>query len=281
MLVSGVGCGSRPDDLTRQFFDRMAALDTEGMAQLVCADERTDFRESVDFLAVVSDTGSVQIEDFIVRTERSDGTAITLSITGRFASAELGEIPTSGRVRLVRDGGEWCISGEGDSFGSISDVAGDLFALLIRGGVSGDAGFDGGRSGEWIVSEARTPSPDGPPEVESEVITTESGLQYVEIEIGVGAMPKPEQTLLVHYTMWLEQSGKRIDSSLDGEGPFEFVLGGGEVVDGFDEGLATMREGGKRRLIVPPALGYGRDDDYGDIPINSTLVFDVELVGIR
>ena len=279
LLVAG--CGSRPDGVTRQFFDRMAALDSEGMSQLVCQDERADFRESVDFLQVVSDAGAVQLQDFNLRTERADGTAITLRVSGRFVSADLGEMPASGRVRLVRDGGEWCISGERDGFGSISDIAGDLFALLIRSGTSGDAGFDDGRGGEWIVSEARTPAPDGPPSLQGEVIANESGLRYIDIQEGAGQRPQPGQTVRVHYTLWIEASGKMIDSSLMRGEPFEFVLGSGQVVDGFDEGLSTMREGGRRRLVIPPKLGYGDDDDYGDIPPNSTLVFDVELVEVR
>jgi peptidylprolyl isomerase len=111
-------------------------------------------------------------------------------------------------------------------------------------------------------------------------LTTDSGLNYIEIRTGAGPLPQPGQTLVVHYTLWLK-SGKRMDSSRDRVEPFEFVLGGRVVVEGFDEGLATMRQGGERRLIVPPRLGYGDDDDYGDIPPNSTLVFDVELVEVR
>jgi FKBP-type peptidyl-prolyl cis-trans isomerase len=105
-------------------------------------------------------------------------------------------------------------------------------------------------------------------------------LKYQELGLGSGRQPAEGQTVLVHYTMWLNASGRIFDSSLGGA-PFEFVLGEGFVVDGFDEGVATMREGGRRRLIVPPKLGDGDDDDYGDIPPNSTLIFDVELVEVR
>ena len=276
-----IACGSRPDGVTQQFFDRMAALDVSGMSGFVCEHERADFRGNVDFLDGVSDAGGVQLEDFEARTERTDGTVTTLSVRGRFVSAELGEQTASGRVRLVRDGGEWCISGERDGFGSITNMAGELFSLLVRGGISDEISIADTWDGEWIVSEPRTPAPDGPPIVDGEVVATKSGLMYVDIEEGTGESPLPGQTVQVHYTLWIEASGMMIDTSFKRGLPFEFTLGSGEVVAGFDEGISTMRDGGRRRLIVPPKLGYGRDDDYGDIPINSTLIFDVELLEVR
>ena len=273
------GCSGHPDAVASEFYMRLAALDIGGMAQVVCEDERAVFQETVSFLHVVSDAGEVELQDFKARTERSDGTSVTLRVSGRFVSAELGEMPTSGRTALLRDGGEWCISGERDEFRAISDIAGDLFALLIQGGISGDAGFfpEEPRS---IPVEVVTPAPAGPPDVGGEIVTTDSGLQYVEIEVGTGAMPEPGQTLVVHYTMWVKAADDLIDSSI-GREPFEFVLGGGTVIAGFDEGLSTMREGGRRRLVIPPKLGYGDDDDYPEVPPNSTLVFDVELVEVR
>lgn len=119
-----------------------------------------------------------------------------------------------------------------------------------------------------------------PPRVDGEVITTDSGLRYVEIGVGNGVTPQPGQRVRVHYTLWIEASGEMIDSSLRRGESFEFTLGSGEVVDGFEEGVATMREGGRRRMIVPPELGYG-DAGQGAVPPNSTLVFDVELVELR
>jgi peptidylprolyl isomerase len=283
VAVLAAGCGSRPEGVTRQFIDRMAALDADGMAQLVCAEERAGFRESVDFLRVVSDAGTVELQDFKARTERSDGTAITLEVTGQFVSAELGEMPASGRIRLLRDAGEWCISGERDGFRAISGIAGDLFALLIRGGVPSGGRFEDSPGGEWIMAEASTPKPAGPPEIDGEIVTTESGLRYVEIAAGAGETPEPGQTVVVRYTMWVKATGELIDKTVEGD-PFEFVLGSGEVLDGFDEGVATMREGGRRRLTIPWRLGYKDDyvDGYGDnIRKNSTLMFDVELIEIR
>ncbi len=121
-----------------------------------------------------------------------------------------------------------------------------------------------------------------PPNVEGEPITTGSGLQFCEIEQGRGDAPKAGQTIVVHYTGWLEADGTKFDSSLDRGQPFEFTIGEGQVIGGWDEGLATMQVGGKRRLIIPPDLAYGESGAGGGaIPANATLIFDVELLDIR
>jgi len=106
--------------------------------------------------------------------------------------------------------------------------------------------------------------------------TTSSGLQYEDIEVGTGAQPKTGQTVTVHYTGRLD-NGNKFDSSVDRKKPFEFTLGRGRVIKGWDEGLATMKVGGKRRLVIPPELGYGARGT-GPIPPNATLTFDVELL---
>lgn len=114
--------------------------------------------------------------------------------------------------------------------------------------------------------------------------TTASGLQYNEINEGAGALPKSGQTAKVHYTGWLYENGvkgKKFDSSVDRGQPFEFALGQGMVIKGWDEGVATMKIGGKRELIIPPALGYGARGAGGVIPPNATLLFEVELLGAR
>lgn len=110
--------------------------------------------------------------------------------------------------------------------------------------------------------------------------TTPSGLQYEDIVVGTGATPQAGQTVSVHYTGTL-QDGKKFDSSVDRGQPFQFVLGRGQVIKGWDEGLATMKVGGKRRLVIPPDLGYGARGAGGVIPPNATLNFDVELLGVR
>ena len=111
-------------------------------------------------------------------------------------------------------------------------------------------------------------------------ITTASGLKYTDLVVGTGATPQKGQTVTVHYTGTLE-NGKKFDSSLDRGTPADFRIGVGSVIPGWDEGLMSMKVGGKRRLTIPAALGYGRAGRPPDIPGNSTLIFDVELLGVK
>jgi peptidylprolyl isomerase len=115
-------------------------------------------------------------------------------------------------------------------------------------------------------------------------MTTASGLQIKDIEVGTGETPKHGQTAVVHYTGWLYvngMKGKKFDSSVDRGEPFEFPLGEGRVIRGWDEGVASMKVGGKRTLIIPPKLGYGERGAGGVIPPHATLMFDVELLGVK
>ena len=115
-------------------------------------------------------------------------------------------------------------------------------------------------------------------------VTTASGLQIIDSKVGTGASPKSGQTCVMHYTGWLYENGakgKKFDSSVDRGEPFEFPIGRGQVIAGWDEGVATMKIGGKRTLIIPPALGYGARGAGGVIPPNATLIFDVELLGVK
>jgi peptidylprolyl isomerase len=115
-------------------------------------------------------------------------------------------------------------------------------------------------------------------------ITTPSGLQVIDNKIGTGATPKPGQICVMHYTGWLYQNGvkgKKFDSSVDRGQPFEFPIGRQQVIAGWDEGVASMKVGGKRTLIIPPQLGYGARGAAGVIPPNATLIFDVELLGVK
>jgi FKBP-type peptidyl-prolyl cis-trans isomerase len=111
-------------------------------------------------------------------------------------------------------------------------------------------------------------------------ITTPSGLKYTDIETGEGTEARKGQTVSVHYTGWLE-NGTKFDSSLDRRNPFSFALGGGQVIPGWDEGVAGMKIGGKRRLTIPADLGYGVRGAGGVIPPNATLIFEVELLGVK
>ena len=119
-----------------------------------------------------------------------------------------------------------------------------------------------------------------PLKVSGSPVTTSSGLQYWDIVVGTGATAAAGSTVKVHYSGFLT-SGQKFDSSRDRGEPFSFVLGAGQVIKGWDEGVAGMKVGGKRQLRIPPQLGYGDRSAGGVIPANATLIFDVELLGVR
>jgi len=127
----------------------------------------------------------------------------------------------------------------------------------------------------------KTPNTTEPTKVTGTGVKTESGLQYWNIRVGNGEEAKEGSHVRVHYTGWLA-SGKKFDSSVDAGKPFDFTIGNGEVIRGWEEGVTGMRVGGKPQLRIPPALGYGADGTPdGSIPPNATLIFDIQLLGVQ
>ena len=133
-------------------------------------------------------------------------------------------------------------------------------------------------AGSFVVHGPATAQPAPRP------VTTSSGLQIIDTTVGTGATPRKGQTCVMHYTGWLYENGakgKKFDSSVDRGQPFEFPIGAGRVIAGWDEGVASMKVGGKRTLIIPAKLGYGARGAGGVIPPNATLIFEVELLGVK
>jgi len=144
--------------------------------------------------------------------------------------------------------------------------AGALFALALA---AASAGCTGGTSSTDAAQVAAN--------------TAAPGLQITDTKVGTGITPKPGQTCIVHYTGWLYVNGvkgAKFDSSVDRKKPFSFVLGEHNVIEGWEEGVRTMKAGGKRTLIIPPALAYGSKGQGGTIPPNATLIFDIELLSV-
>ena len=148
------------------------------------------------------------------------------------------------------------------------------------------AGGSPGLEGAEPVAEAPAEEPkeeatdEAKPQEEGEMTTTESGLKYTDLKVGDGASPEKGKTVVVHYTGTLDD-GTKFDSSLDRNEPFSFAIGMGEVIPGWDEGVMSMKVGGKRKLVIPPDLAYGESGAGGVIPPNATLTFEVELLEVK
>ena len=136
----------------------------------------------------------------------------------------------------------------------------------------------------WAQSgtrKATTPNTSAPTKVTGDGVKMPSGLAYWDLRVGNGDLAKEGSHVRVHYTGWLT-TGKKFDSSVDAGKPFDFTIGNGEVIKGWEEGVAGMKVGGKRQLRIPPDLGYGASGTPGGpIPPNATLIFDVQLLGVQ
>ena len=151
-------------------------------------------------------------------------------------------------------------------------------ALMLAGALSGAVCQVASAADAIAPTATSKASPASP------FVKTASGLQYQDIKLGTGLVANAGTTVTVHYTGWLQNpdgsTGKKFDSSRDGNGPFKFPLGAGRVIKGWDEGVQGMKVGGVRKLIIPAALGYGARGAGGVIPPDATLIFEVELLGV-
>ncbi len=152
----------------------------------------------------------------------------------------------------------------------LSLTAVSLLAVLALGGYAAQA------EKKFVNAKEHTQKTMG-----SQAVRTPSGLIYRDIKVGNGAAPSPGATVTVHYTGWLHPSGEKFDSSVDKGTPFNFTIGFGQVIKGWDEGVMSMRVGGTRVLLIPPSLGYGAAGAGGAIPPNATLKFQVQLLGVK
>lgn len=177
------------------------------------------------------------------------------------------------------------------SFGVVVACCAVLLVAQFTGGDGEQAVADSAANAPAAVTQTETlvaqnasdlmedDAPEGDAMADENVVTTDSGLQYVVIEEGDGAQPQAGQRVFVHYVGTLED-GTKFDSSRDRGRPFDFTIGQGQVIRGWDEGVGMMKVGDRRKLIIPPDLGYGARGAGGVIPPNATLIFDVELLRI-
>jgi peptidylprolyl isomerase len=240
------------------------------------------------------------------------GLQIQDTVVGDGPAAEQGDIATVHYTGALDDGSEFDSSEGGTPFafllGATQVIAGwdEGVAGMKLGGerrliVPPELGY-GERGFSGVIPPNATltfdirllaisaPPEDTPPEVSGEEIELESGLKAIDIVVGDGDVAVEGSTVAVHYTGWLEADGKQFDSSLlTRQGPqgqsapptvFSFTIGEQSVIRGWDAGVPGMKEGGKRRLLVPAALGYGTEGSPPDIPANANLIFDIELVEV-
>jgi len=155
-----------------------------------------------------------------------------------------------------------------------------ILVVIVLISVLGGGGNENGVSQPSGSPTATSAAPATPPAVTGNEVTAPSGLKYIDIQEGTGASPRTGQYVTVNYTGWLQSDNTKFDSSLDRNQPFTFQIGQSNVIKGWDEGVATMKVGGKRRLTLPPDLAYGNKGAGGKIGPNATLIFDVDLLDV-
>lgn len=251
--------------------NRTAPAKTAGVA-IVSTEAQLKKLEREWFDAVVKNDAAVLnrifADDFTALN--SDGTTIT--------KAEMMKMVSSGTIKLDEIKSE---EFKCRPYGTTAIVSGR--STYVRDGKTvGSSGHTEvwvKRAGIWkAVSWASIPIKTSV--LGAKAMTTPSGLKYEDIVVGTGESPRSGQNVTVHYTGWLED-GTKFDSSVDRGEPFVFPIGANRVIKGWDEGVMTMKIGGKRKLVIPPDLGYGARGAGGVIPPNATLVFEVELLGVK
>lgn len=246
--AGGAGVEAELKRLERQWFDAVVKYDAETLGRIFAADFtaiNTDgsFLDKAGMTAMLK-SGSLQLDE--IRTDE-----FKLRLYGTTAVV-------TGRATYIRNGRPLGTSSHTEVWTRRAAAGGTPRWQVVS----------------WVSIPLKSSV------LGAKAVTTESGLKYEDIVVGTGESPKQGQEVTVHYTGTLDD-GTKFDSSLDRNQPFKFPIGVGRVIKGWDEGVMSMKVGGKRKLVIPPQLGYGARGAGDVIPPNATLVFEVELLGVQ